>query len=159
MSAITRMFHWLGGTSLLVLQALRQAVRRPFEFRAILQQLDQIGVRSLGIVTITALFAGMVLALQTAHALEQYGAVGRLGQVVAVSLVREMGPVLTALVVSGRVDGNVAAARLIRVDAGGRVKGDIEARHVSLMNGAKVQGKILTLEIWKPARVRRTTTG
>lgn len=109
MTWISRFLEGVGGTALLALGALRQLPRRPWELRATVRQLDQLGVKSLTIVTVTALFTGMVLALQTAHALERYGAKHLIGQVVAVSLVREMGPVLTALMVGGRVGAGITA--------------------------------------------------
>lgn len=100
---------WLGGVSKLALAAGAQVARRPLELRSTLRQLDRLGVQSLGIVTITAVFTGMVLALQTSLALERYGTKQFVGQVVALSLVREMGPVLTALMVGGRVGAGITA--------------------------------------------------
>src|SRR5216683_8345781 len=72
-------------------------------------QMDQIGVGSLPIVILTGFFSGAVLALQMARALAQYGQVGRTGQVVAITLVRELGPVLTALGVAGRNSSGIAS--------------------------------------------------
>src|SRR5262245_23050696 len=74
--------------------------RFPSEFSL---QMDSIGVGSLNIVILTGLFTGMVLALQTALSLETFGAKNYVGRVVSLSMVRELGPVLTALMVSGRV--------------------------------------------------------
>ena len=72
-------------------------------------QMDAIGVGSINIVILTGLFTGMVLALQTALSLETFGAKNYVGRVVALSMVRELGPVLTALMVSGRVGSGIAA--------------------------------------------------
>jgi len=72
-------------------------------------QMDAIGVGSLNIVILTGLFTGMVLALQTALSLETFGAKNYVGRVVALSMVRELGPVLTALMVAGRVGSGIAA--------------------------------------------------
>jgi phospholipid/cholesterol/gamma-HCH transport system permease protein len=72
-------------------------------------QMDAIGVGSLYIVVLTGLFTGMVLALQTALSLETFGAKNYVGRVVSLSMVRELGPVLTALMVSGRVGSGIAA--------------------------------------------------
>jgi len=72
-------------------------------------QMDAIGVGSLNIVILTGLFTGMVLALQTALSLETFGAKNYVGRVVSLSMVRELGPVLTALMVSGRVGSGIAA--------------------------------------------------
>ncbi len=67
------------------------------------------GVGSLNIVMLTGLFTGMVLALQTALSLETFGAKNYIGRVVSLSMIRELGPVLTALMVSGRVGSGIAA--------------------------------------------------
>jgi phospholipid/cholesterol/gamma-HCH transport system permease protein len=72
-------------------------------------QMDAIGVGSLNIVVLTGLFTGMVLALQTALSLETFGAKNYVGRVVSLSMVRELGPVLTALMVAGRVGSGIAA--------------------------------------------------
>jgi len=72
-------------------------------------QLHHLGVRSLSITNITALFTGMVLALQTAHTLGIYGAKLLIGDAVSISIVRELGPVLTSLLVAGRVGSGITA--------------------------------------------------
>ena len=72
-------------------------------------QMDAMGVGSLNIVALTGLFTGMVLALQTALSLETFGAKNYVGRVVSLSMVRELGPVLTALMVAGRVGSGIAA--------------------------------------------------
>jgi phospholipid/cholesterol/gamma-HCH transport system permease protein len=71
--------------------------------------MEQIGVKSLSIVLLTNFFTGMVLALQTGYQMERFGAKMYIGVVVALSMVRELGPVLTALVVAGRVGAGIAA--------------------------------------------------
>jgi phospholipid/cholesterol/gamma-HCH transport system permease protein len=106
---VSAFLEWTGGVTLLAGRSLREGVLPPWGMQALTRQLDRLGVRSLPIVTLTALFTGMVLALQTAHALERYGTKQYVGQVVALSLVREMGPVLTALVMAGRVGAGIAA--------------------------------------------------
>ena len=99
----------LGAFSVLVAQTSREAVRRRPEWRVLLEQLHQVGVMSLGIATVTALFTGVVLALQTSYSLAAYGAKLFVGDVVSLSLVRELGPVLTALMVGGRVGAGITA--------------------------------------------------
>jgi len=98
-----------GGASRLAWQALLRMMTPPFDVREILRQLDRIGVGSLNLTNITALFTGLVLALQTAYTLAAFGARLYIGEVVALSLVRELGPVLTALMVGGRVGSGIAA--------------------------------------------------
>ena len=95
--------------TLLVLQTLREGLRRRPEGRVLMEQLHHLGVLSVGISTVTALFTGMVLALQTSYSLAAYGAKFFVGDVVALSLVRELGPVLTSLMVGGRVGAGITA--------------------------------------------------
>jgi phospholipid/cholesterol/gamma-HCH transport system permease protein len=82
---------------------------RPLEGRAWLRQMDSIGVASLGVAGITTVFTGMVLALQTALSLPSLGIKYYIGSVVSKSLVRELGPVLVALIVGGRVGAGMTA--------------------------------------------------
>ena len=96
-------------TLALLFAALYGAIRRPLYFKIIVEQMESIGVRSLAIVLLTCLFTGMVLALQTGFEIARFGAKVFIGQLVAVSIVRELGPVLTALVVAGRVGSGIAA--------------------------------------------------
>jgi phospholipid/cholesterol/gamma-HCH transport system permease protein len=88
---------------------LRLGLRRPFEFELWVEQIFQLGVRSLTITNVTLLFTGMVLAIQTAYSLAAYGGKAFVGDVVALSVVRELGPVLAALMVAGRVGAGITA--------------------------------------------------
>ncbi len=99
----------LGRFALLAGATFRAARRPRFPWRETLRQLEAIGARSMSIVLITALFTGMVLALQTGIALERFGAKLYVGGVVALALARELGPVLTALMVGGRVGAGISA--------------------------------------------------
>ncbi len=83
--------------------------KRPFRFRALLEQLREIGVNSVGVIFFTGLFTGMVLGLQGYYTLRKFGSEGLLGSVVALSLLRELGPVLTALMVTGRAGSAMCA--------------------------------------------------
>lgn len=94
---------------LLVGRALRNVLRRPHYFDDVFLQMDIIGVGSLPIVIMTGFFSGVVMAMQLAKALSQYGAVSQTGQVVAITLVRELGPVLTSLMVAGRTASGIAS--------------------------------------------------
>ena len=102
-------FGHVGEISLLFGRTVRETVRRRPEWDVLIDQLHHLGVRSLAIATVTALFTGMVLALQTSYSLAAYGAKLFVGNVVALSLVRELGPVLTALMVGGRVGAGITA--------------------------------------------------
>jgi phospholipid/cholesterol/gamma-HCH transport system permease protein len=82
---------------------------KPFYFKEVIEQLYQIGYRSLSIVSLTGTFTGMVMAFQTGVEMSRFGAKSYIGSVVCLSLVRELGPVLTALVVAGRVGAGITA--------------------------------------------------
>lgn len=90
-------------------RASRFMVARPFYWRDVIVQMDRIGVGSLPIVLLTGLFTGMVLALQSSVELAKFGADVYVGNLVGASMVRELGPVLSALMVSGRVGSGIAA--------------------------------------------------
>ena len=100
--------EYLGGLGLLCYEILR-CFRRRWEGRLILEQMGSIGVRSLSIVILTAVFTGMVLALQMGNYLTRFGAKPYAGRIVALSMLREMGPVLTALMIGGRVGAGITA--------------------------------------------------
>ena len=87
----------------------RAAVTRPFYFRDVIEQFDAIGVGSLTVVLLTGMFTGMVLALQSGITLDKFGARSMVGQLVSASIVKELGPVLTGLIVAGRVGSGIAA--------------------------------------------------
>lgn len=98
-----------GGLALLTGRAFKALFKPPYEIDAWVRQAEQIGVRSLGVAAITTVFTGMVLALQTAFSLPSLGIKYYIGAVVSKSLVRELGPVLTALIVGGRVGAGMTA--------------------------------------------------
>ncbi len=87
----------------------RSLVTRPFYYRDIIEQFEAIGVGSLTVVLLTGLFTGMVLALQSGFTLDQFGARSMVGRLVSASMVKELGPVLTGLMVAGRVGSGIAA--------------------------------------------------
>jgi len=94
---------------LLIGQIGRGLLSRPIYTRDIIEQLDTIGIGSLTVVLLTGLFTGMVLALQSGLTLDQFGARSVVGRLVSASMVKELGPVLTALMVTGRVGSGIAA--------------------------------------------------
>jgi len=93
----------------LAAKAFRFIVARPFYIGDVIQQMDSIGVESLGIVLLTGFFTGMVLALQTSVQMAQFCATMYIGRLVTASMVRELGPVLAAVLVAGRVGSGIAA--------------------------------------------------
>jgi phospholipid/cholesterol/gamma-HCH transport system permease protein len=84
-------------------------VSRPFYYRDLVEQFEQIGVGSLAVVLLTGLFTGAVLALQSGITLDQFGARPFVGRLVSASMLKELGPVLTALMLTGRVGAGIAA--------------------------------------------------
>ncbi|HTZ89087.1 MAG TPA: ABC transporter permease [Alloacidobacterium sp.] len=90
-------------------RALSNLFRRPFYGADIITQADIIGVGSIPIVILTGFFTGGVLALQSASTLAQFGAAAVTGQLVALSMIKELGPVLTSLMVSGRNASGMAS--------------------------------------------------
>lgn len=90
-------------------RALSHAVRPPFYPRIIVKQMIEIGYFSLPVVGLTAVFAGMVLALQSFTGFARFSAEGAIANVVVISITRELGPVLAGLMVSGRIGASMAA--------------------------------------------------
>lgn len=95
--------------TLLSWQATLNVFSRPLYIRDIIYQMDRIGVSSLFIIILTGFFTGAVLGIQSENALRRYGAVSLTGQLVSLTLVRELGPVLAALMVAGRVGSGIAS--------------------------------------------------
>ena len=93
----------------LCIAVARGTVTRPFYFRDVIEQFDAIGLGSLTVVILTGMFTGAVLALQSGFTLDQFGARTAVGRLVSASMVKELGPVLTALMVTGRVGSGIAA--------------------------------------------------
>ena len=87
----------------------RALVTPPYYRRDIIQQLDAIGIGSLTVVSLAGFFTGAALALQTGQTLDQFGARTLVGRLVSASMIRELGPVLTALMFAGRVGSGIAA--------------------------------------------------
>jgi phospholipid/cholesterol/gamma-HCH transport system permease protein len=113
---VGRAAEWLKGALLEVQEYARLcsaaaagSVTRPFYHRDLVQQLDHIGLGSLTVVILTGLFTGAVLALQSGITLDQFGARPFVGRLVSASMIKELGPVLTALMLAGRVGSGIAA--------------------------------------------------
>jgi phospholipid/cholesterol/gamma-HCH transport system permease protein len=109
MNPLTKFLFELQEISLLIWSVISGAFRKPRYFAELISQMDIIGVGSLPIVLLTGFFTGGVLVLQTFPTLEYYGIHNEAGRSVAVSLIRELGPVLTALMVSGRIGSAISA--------------------------------------------------
>jgi phospholipid/cholesterol/gamma-HCH transport system permease protein len=108
-ATVRSMVEYIGGITLMSWKGLLATFRRPFETRNLLAQIETIGIQSMPIVVLTAAFTGMVMALQYAYGMTRFGAQMYTGKLVALSLTRELGPVLTSLMVGGRVGAGIAA--------------------------------------------------
>ncbi len=117
---ITKLFEFIGSKTInfindsgsimiLFLKTLIRIFRLPFNLKDILKQMEDVGVNSIPVVLIMSVFTGMVLALQTFTGFRRFGAEAFIGTVVALSITRELGPVLSGLMVSGRVGAGMAA--------------------------------------------------
>jgi len=98
-----------GGILIMLWTTLRLAIAPPYNVRNHFRQMVEIGVNSIPVVLITAAFTGAVLALQSYIGFQRFGAEGLVGTVVALSMTRELGPVLTGLIVTGRAGASMAA--------------------------------------------------
>jgi phospholipid/cholesterol/gamma-HCH transport system permease protein len=101
--------EYLGGLAQMTWEAITACFTRPFYGSEVMKQMDEIGVKSVSITGITSFTTGMILAIQTAYTLAAFGGKMFVGRVVSVSLVRELGPLLTALMVGGRVGSGITA--------------------------------------------------
>jgi phospholipid/cholesterol/gamma-HCH transport system permease protein len=99
----------VGSVLIFLLQTLRWTFSRPFYAKSVLKQMEQIGFNSIPVVVTTALSTGMVLALQSYTGFKRFGAETLIGTVVSLSMTRELGPVLTGLMVAGRAGAAMAA--------------------------------------------------
>ncbi len=131
-SHFIRFLQESGRIAMLFGQTVVFIFRPPFDVREPLSQMEEIGVRSIPVVVITAAFTGMVLALQSFTGFRRFNAETLVGTVVALSVTRELGPVLTGLMVSGRV-GSAMAAELGTM----RVTEQIDALHTLATNPVK----------------------
>jgi phospholipid/cholesterol/gamma-HCH transport system permease protein len=95
--------------TLLIWRMARGIFRPPFYLREMVRQMDILGFGSLTIILLTGFFTGAVLALNTGNTLQKFGVQSVSGQLVATSLIRELGPVLTCLMLAGRVGSGIAA--------------------------------------------------
>lgn len=101
--------YFVGGLSTLAFQTLRFTFTPPLKLERIYLQAKKAGVESIPIVTLVSFFIGVILALQTAYLMQRLGSEMYIASIVALSLVRELGPVITSLVVAGRVGAAITA--------------------------------------------------
>lgn len=106
---ISAIISSLGSYYYLVRETVRDLFSKGIPLTDLSKQITSIGVMSMPIVLLTAIFTGMVLALQTAYGLERFGAKNYVGNIAGLGFVRELGPVLTAVVLCGRIGAGIAA--------------------------------------------------
>jgi phospholipid/cholesterol/gamma-HCH transport system permease protein len=107
--AVARYVNEMGKILLLLLDTIRWSFSPPFRVDLLYQQMERVGVKSALVVVLTGIFTGMVLALQSFHVARQFGAETMVGVTVALSMTRELGPVLTSFMVTGRAGSAMAA--------------------------------------------------
>ena len=101
--------EWFGEIGIFAWQVMRAAVRRPFEGRELMRQLDEIGSKSLPLVALAGAAIGAVLSLESRSSLVRFGAKSMLPAALVFSIIHETGPIVTGLVVSGRVGAGIGA--------------------------------------------------
>jgi phospholipid/cholesterol/gamma-HCH transport system permease protein len=106
---INEFFEWFGDLGLFLWNVLLAAVTPPFEFRELFLQLDEIGSKSLPLVAMAGAATGVVLSLEARYSLTRFGAKSLLPAAIVFSVIHETGPIITGLVVSGRVGAGVGA--------------------------------------------------
>lgn len=140
----------IGGLAYFAGRFFREVVHRPFEFRELVRQCYLMGNRSLVLVLVTGLIIGLVMDLQSRPTMLQFGAVAYMPNMVGISIVRELGPVITALVCAGRIASGIGA------ELGSmRVTEQIDAMEVSGTNPFKylVVTRILATTLMLPLLV------
>src|SRR5882762_7275753 len=129
---LLRLFEWFGGIGDFCAQMVKGVITPPYEFKELLRQMDQIGAKSLPLVALAGGAIGVVLSLHTRDSLIRFGAKSLLPAVIILSIVKESGPIITALVVSGRVAAGIGA------ELGSmKVTNQIDAMEVSAVNPYK----------------------
>lgn len=108
-SMLRAMVRYVGGLSRLAFEFFRSSFKRPLGWGEVLVQCELIGIKSMPIAILILFFVGLVFALQFGITLQTMGAVPYIGRVTSLSIIRELGPVFTALVVGGRVGAGMAA--------------------------------------------------
>jgi len=106
---LRRTVVWYGGVGLLTQQVFRSLALPPKYFRLVVQEIEVMGVRSLGVALTAAIFTGMVFTIQSAVNMARFGAESYVGPVAALAILRELGPVLTAILVGGKVASGITA--------------------------------------------------
>jgi len=107
---IQSFFEWFGELGQFTQRVIRAAITRPYELRELIRQMDEIGSKSAFLVILAGAAMGVVLSLETRSTLVRFGAKSSLPAVIIISIITESGPIITGLVVSGRVGAGIGAA-------------------------------------------------
>lgn len=121
--------EWFGALGQFTARVARAALAPPYEFRELLRQVDEIGSKSILLVAVAGAAIGTVLTLETRNSLIRFGAESSLPAIILISIVRESGPIVTGLIVSGRVGAGIGAAL-----GSMKVTEQIDAMEVSAVN-------------------------
>ncbi len=132
MAASAEAIEWFGGLSLFAGKIVRESFVRPLEFTEVLKQVFEIGWRSAPLILLSGLAVGAVLSMHTRSTLERFGAESMMPTALAFALVKETGPLITGLLVSGRVGAGIGAAL-----GGMRVTEQIDALESLAVNSFK----------------------
>lgn len=130
--ALRSFFLEVASISIFTARLFKQSIKPPYEFREFIKQCYEIGYKSFPLVAITGFIMGLVLTIQSRPTLEQFGAESWLPAMVAVSIIREIGPVITALICAGKVGSGIGAEL-----ASMKVTEQIDAMEVSGVNPFK----------------------
>jgi phospholipid/cholesterol/gamma-HCH transport system permease protein len=130
---IVGMLEWIGEMGIFIRRVFSAALEMPFEFNEFVRQLDEIGSKSLPLVALAGSAIGVVLALEARYSLVRFGAKALLPSAIVFAVVTEMSPIITGLVVSGRVGAGIGAEL-----AAMRVTEQIDAIEISAVNPYKL---------------------
>ncbi|MGD0890516.1 MAG: ABC transporter permease [Terracidiphilus sp.] len=108
-AVFTGFLDWFGNLGIFSWQVLRAAVTPPYEFRELIRQLDDVGSKSLPLVALAGAAIGAVLSMEVRSSMTRFGATSMLPSAIVYSVIQEMGPIITGLVVSGRVGAGIGA--------------------------------------------------
>jgi phospholipid/cholesterol/gamma-HCH transport system permease protein len=126
---ISGFFEWFGNLGIFSWRVLKAAVTPPFEGRELIRQLDDVGSKSLPLVALAGAAVGVVLSMEVRSSMSRFGATSLLPSAIVYSVVQEMGPTITGLVVSGRVGAGIGAEL-----ASMKVTEQIDAMEASAVN-------------------------
>ena len=132
---ISHFLEWFGDLGIFFWRVMRAGVTPPFEFRELFRQLDEIGSKSLPLVALAGAATGIVLSMEARFSLTRFGAKSLLPAAIVFSIIHETGPIITGLVVSGRVGAGIGAEL-----ASMKVTEQIDAIEASAVNPYRLAG-------------------